>query len=110
MINPWFLQIIVWFIFWIFAGVSLVKAETSRCLPIEKKPVKIKAWLSKRYEKNLRQLRKKFTAIGNTRVTLWVYPSENPSKIVAIGRCIPAYIARHTLRNALRYSQRGSTR
>ena len=41
--------------------------------------------------------------MGKTRVTLWVYPVENPSKIVAIGRCVPAYIARHTLRKTIEY-------
>lgn len=68
------------------------------------KPVKVEAWLSKKYENNLQQLRKEFSAMGNTRVNLWVYPAENPSKIVAIGRCVPAYIARHMLRKAIEYS------
>lgn len=31
------------------------------------------------------------------------YPAENPSKMVAIGRCVPAYIARHTLQKAVEY-------
>ena len=42
--------------------------------------------------------------MGNTRVTLWVYPTKNPSKIVAIGSCVPAYIGRHMLRKAIEYS------
>ena len=42
--------------------------------------------------------------MGNTRIALWIYPAGNPSKIVAIGRCVPAYIARHTLRKAIEYS------
>ena len=49
-------------------------------------------------------MRKEFAAMGNIRVTLWVYPAENPSKIVAIGRCVPAYITRHTLQKAMEYS------
>ena len=42
--------------------------------------------------------------MGNTRVTLWVYPAENPSKIVAIGSCVPSYVGRHMLRQAMEYS------
>ena len=60
--------------------------------------------MSKQYKKTLRQIRKEFSAMGNTQVTLWVYPAENPSKVVAIGRCVPAYIARHMLRKAMEYS------
>ncbi len=57
----------------------------------------MEAWLSKKYEKNLRRLRKEFEAMGTTRASLWVYPAENPSRTVAIGRCVPGYIARHAL-------------
>lgn len=71
-------------------GGRLGEAKTSECSAIEHKPVKVEAWLSKRYEKDLRQLRKEFAAMGNTRVTLWVYPGENLSKIIAIGRCVPS--------------------
>ena len=74
------------------------------CSPIEDKPVKVEAWMSKQYEKSLRQIRNEFSAMGNTRVTLWVYPTKNPSKIVAIGSCVPAYIGRHMLRKAIEYS------
>ena len=72
--------------------------------PIEDKPVKVEAWMSKQYEKNLQKIRKEFSAMGNTQVTLWVYPANNPSKIVAIGSCVPAYIGRHMLRKAIEYS------
>ena len=76
---------------------------TPGCSSIEEKPIKVEAWLSKQYKKNLHQLSKEFSAMGDTRVILWVYPAENPSKIVAIGRCFPAYIARHTLRKVMKY-------
>ena len=74
------------------------------CSPLEEKPVKVEAWMSKQYEKSLRQIRNEFSAMGITRVTLWVYPTKNPSKIVAIGSCVPAYIGRHILRKAIEYS------
>ena len=99
--SRWFLVTITWVVFSLIMGIQLGEAKKLDCPRIEKKPVKIEAWLSKRYKKNLRQLRNEFAAMGNTRVTLWIYPAENPSKIVAIGRCVPAYIARHTLRKAI---------
>ncbi len=74
------------------------------CQPVQEKPVKIEAWMSKRQEPVLQLIREEFAEMGHTRVTLWVYPAENPSKIVAIGRCVPAYIARHVLRKTLEFS------
>ena len=79
-------------------------ANTQDCSSIRGKTVKVEAWMSKQYEKNLRQIRNEFSAMGNTQVTLWVYPAKNPSKIVAIGSCVPAYIGRHMIRRAIEYS------
>ena len=79
-------------------------AKTEDCSSIDSKTVKVEAWMSKQYEKSLRQIRKEFSAMGDTLVTLWVYPAKNPSKIVAIGSCVPAYIGRHILRKAMEYS------
>ena len=42
--------------------------------------------------------------MGNTVVGLFVYPAENPSRVVAIGRCVPAYIAQYILAKARKYS------
>jgi len=79
-------------------------ANTQDCSSIDDKTVKVEAWMSKQYKKNLRQIRNEFSAMGNTQVTLWVYPAKNPSKIVAIGSCVPAYIGRHMIRRAIKYS------
>ena len=65
-------------------------AKIQDCASIDDKTVKVEAWMSKQYEKTLRQIRNEFSAMGNTQVTLWVYPAKNPSKIVAIGSCVPA--------------------
>ncbi len=73
------------------------------CLSISHKPVKLEAWLSKRYEKYLTSIRKDLGGMGNTKVRLFIYPAENPSKVVAIGRCVPAYIAQHILTKAGEY-------
>jgi hypothetical protein len=36
------------------------------CESISRKPVKLEAWISKRYEKDLKILRKEFGEMGNT--------------------------------------------
>ena len=90
-------------IFVVLSGVGFSEAKNIECAPIESEPIKIEIWLSKRYESELRKLRKEFIEVGNTRANLWIYPAENPSKTVAIGRCVPAYIAHHTLRKAVEY-------
>jgi len=103
MASQWFLIILLEAVFLLLVCAWFAEAKSAECPSIENKPVKIEAWLSKRYKKELLQLRKEFAAMGNTRVTLWVYPSENSSKIVAIGGCVPACIVRHTLRKAIEY-------
>jgi len=102
-LSRWLFIVLIYVFGSLFLWVSLGLAMTPACSSVEEKPVKVEAWLSKQHEKKLRQLRKEFSAMGNTRVILWVYPAENPSKIVAIGRCVPAYIGRHILRKAMEY-------
>ncbi len=84
----------------VWASISSA-AERPECQPITEKPVKLEAWISKRYEKGWRQVKREFSEMGRTRVRLWIYPADNPSRIVAIGRCVPAYIAQHALRKTL---------
>ena len=104
MVSRWFLIFFVGVFGPLFLWVLTGTAMSEECSPIEDKPVKVEAWMSKQYEKSLRQIRNEFSAMGNTRVTLWVYPAKTPSKIVAIGSCVPAYIGRHMLRKAIEYS------
>lgn len=74
------------------------------CPPVEEQPVKIEIWLPKRQEALFPVFRKELASMGHTRVFLWPYPAaENPSRVVAIGRCVPAYIARHALQQALEH-------
>ncbi len=74
------------------------------CLAIKKNKVKVEAWLSKKYEKSFLDIQKEFLEMGKTKVGLFVYPAENPSRIVAIGRCVPVYLAQHFLKKAKKYS------
>lgn len=93
-----------WGFFLLCSLFPLQAAAEWDCEPLREKPVKIEAWMSKRQEPVLAFIREEFAAMGHTRVTLWVYPAENPSRVAAIGRCVPAYIARHALRKALEFS------
>ena len=104
MISRWFLVFFLCVFGPLFLWVLTSAAMSRDCSPLEEKPIKVEAWMSKQYEKSLRQIRKEFSAMGGTLVTLWVYPAKNPSKIVAIGSCVPAYIGRHILRKAMEYS------
>lgn len=96
------LALIITILWWIAVMVHPALAEDD-CLSISQKPVKLEAWLSKRYEKYLKSIRKDLGGMGNTVVRLFVYPAENPSRVVAIGRCVPAYIAQHILTKAGEY-------
>ena len=74
------------------------------CLTINKKNAKVEIWLSKKYEKDYRNILQEFKEMGNTKVGLFIYPAENPSRIVAIGRCVPVHIAQHFLKKAEKYA------
>ena len=74
------------------------------CLEIAKHNVKVEAWLSKKYENNYLDIQKEFQEMGNTKVGLFIYPSGNPSRVVAIGRCVPVHLAQYFLIKAKKYS------
>jgi hypothetical protein len=89
----------------LFAFLPHHAGAKENCARESSKPVKIEAWISKKQVPVFKFIRSEFAAMGHTRVTLWVYPaSHNPSRIVAIGRCVPAYIARHVLQKAVEFS------
>ena len=74
------------------------------CPSIRDQYIKVEAWISKKFEKEYESIRREFAELGNTKVGLFVYPSENPSRVVAIGRCIPAFLAQHFIKKAWKYS------
>ena len=74
------------------------------CLEKKKNKVRVEAWLSKKYEKDYFDIQKEFKQMGRTRVGLFIYPAENPSRIVAIGRCVPVHYAQYFLKKAEKYS------
>ncbi len=87
----------------LFSATSIGHAKEN-CSPISRKPVKVEAWISKKFEKDYRNIRREFAEMGNTKVGLFIYPAENPSRVVAIGRCVPAYMAQHFMKKAWKYS------
>ena len=87
----------------LLSGTDIGHAK-EHCPSISQKPVKVEAWVSKKYEKNYRNIRREFAEMGNTKVGLFIYPAENPSRVVAIGRCVPVYMAQHFMKKAWKYS------
>ncbi len=75
-----------------------------KCEPVDKKSIKIEGYISKSYRKQKKQVFKEFGEIGSTRVALRVYPMGETSKVIAVGRCVPAYIAQHIIKKSMEYS------
>ena len=84
-------------------GASPVFAE-KECEPVDKKSIKIEGYISKSFRKQRKQVFKEFLEIGSTRVALRVYPMGETSKVIAVGRCVPAYIAQHIIKKSMEYS------
>ena len=85
------------------AGGSPVFAE-EKCESTDKKRIKIEGYISKSFRKQRKQVFKEFGEIGPTRVALRVFPMGETSKVIAVGRCVPAYIAQHIIKKSLEYS------
>ena len=99
---------ILLFLFFMILGCTGYPAMAypkTECRSLEEQPIKLEAWLSKQYRTDFGYLRKEFAAIGDTEVVLWEYPAENPSGVIAIGRCVPAFIARYAIQKALTYTK-----
>ena len=88
---------------WAFLSASPVFAE-KECEPVDKKRIKIEGYISKSFRKQKKQVFKEFAEIGSTRVALRVYPMGETSKVIAVGRCVPAYIAQHIIKKSMKYS------
>ena len=103
-------QLKFFFIFAVF-GIELVEipfslqaGEMPKCQSIHKKPIKIEAWIAKKFKKEKKTIKKELASLGNTKVILRVFPMKEPAHVVAIGKCVPAYLARHVLKNAMKYA------
>ena len=89
------------FLFTFQADVTEAEIE---CQLVEKKKVKVEGFISKKFKKERKKISKEFAKIGNTRTAIRIFPMGDTSDVVAIGRCVPAYIARHVLATAIKYT------
>ncbi|MEC7640910.1 MAG: hypothetical protein VYC17_02030 [Nitrospinota bacterium] len=83
---------------------GLTASAETKCEPLEKKPVKIDAWISKKFKKDKRAIKKEMSDLEHIKVRLRVFPMKDPAKIMAIGGCVPVNIAQHALRQAMKYT------
>ena len=74
------------------------------CEAVETKGVKVEGFISKKFKKQKRAIIKEFAEMGYTRTAIRPYPVGKTAKVIAIGRCVPAYIARHVMAKALKYT------
>ena len=81
-----------------------IAASASECKPVEKKKVKVEGFISKEFKKDRKKIFKEFAEMGHTRTALRVFPMGKTSDVVGVGRCVPAYIARHVLVKAIEYT------
>lgn len=87
------------------ATVVSAGAEAGKsCEPLETQPIKVEGWISKKFKKDQNAIAREFASLGNTRTDLRVFPMGDTAQVVAIGRCVPAPIARHVLASALKYT------
>ena len=101
-----FWRVIIFIVFWVFlftlqAGAG--EAEV-KCQLVEKKKVKVEGFISKKFRKERKKIAEEFSDMGNTRTAIRVFPMGNTSDVVAVGRCVPAYIAQHVLTTAIKYT------
>ncbi|MFQ5451676.1 MAG: hypothetical protein ACE5E9_13695 [Nitrospinaceae bacterium] len=79
-------------------------ATETECGSFDKKSIKVEGWISKKFRKQKKAVSREFAEMGHTRVVLRVFPMGDTAKVVAIGRCVPAPLAQHLLRMALKYT------
>lgn len=79
------------------------RAET-QCPSLEEQPIKIDAWISRKFKKQQKAIKKEMGDMEHVKVRLRVFSMAFPAKVMAIGRCVPVKIAQHALRQALKYT------
>ena len=97
----------VWMVLLLVLGFAVPQAlanANEECTPVEKKGVKVEGYISKKFKKDRKAIYKEFAEMGHTRVALRPFPMGKTAKVIAIGRCVPAYIARHILQKTLKYT------
>ena len=88
----------------LFTLQPLATEAKTECQLMQKKKVKVEGYISKKFQKERKKIAKEFAEMGNTRTALRVFPMGKTSDVVAVGSCVPAYIARHVLATAIKYT------
>lgn len=96
-------MVAVGMILWMAGTVQAAEAPAP-CEPVETKSVKVEGYISKKFKKQKRAILKEFKEIGHVRTLVRPFPMGDTAKVIAIGRCVPAYIARHVMAKALKYT------
>jgi len=76
----------------------------AECKPVEEKQIKAEGYISKSFKKDRKNIYKEFAELGHTIIAIRPFFMKKTSKVFAIGRCVPAYLARHLLKTALKYT------
>ncbi|MGP0565629.1 MULTISPECIES: hypothetical protein [unclassified Nitrospina] len=79
--------------------------EGRPCEPVETKKIKVEGYINREHTREKRQIVKEFVEIGHTQSRIRPFPMGKTSKVVAVGRCVPAYIARHVLNTSFKYTE-----
>ncbi len=86
------------------AGTAQAAEAPKPCEPVETKGVKVEGYISKKFKRQKRAILKEFKEIGHTRTAIRPFPMGETAKVIGIGRCVPAYIARHVMATTLKYT------
>ena len=93
----------VGFMLWM-AGTAQAAEAPKPCEAVETKGVKVEGYISKKFKKQKRAIIKEFGEMGSTRTAIRPFPMGETAKVIGIGRCVPAYIARHVMAKTLKYT------
>ncbi|MCA9483571.1 MAG: hypothetical protein KC553_07550 [Nitrospina sp.] len=74
------------------------------CDTEKKKKVKIEGWINREHRKEYKAIVQEFKELPQTRARIKVFPMGDTAKVIGVGRCVPAYIARHAMEKALKYT------
>jgi hypothetical protein len=88
----------------LMAGTAQAAEAPKPCESVEAKGIKVEGYISKKFRKQKRAIIKEFKEIGHTRTAIRPFPLGKTAKVIGIGRCVPAYIARHVMAMALKYT------
>ena len=102
-LQPLLIAIIFW-VKGLAISISATALEIPDCKSIDEKPFKIEAWISKKFKKERKAIKKEIESLGQTKVILRVFPMKEPAHVVGIGKCVPSYIGQHALRIAVKYA------